>query len=126
MGDRAVIGFRESVSSPTLYLYSHWGGSSQELDLVTAIVAAMPRWNDPDYATRICVSQIIGDAWNTETGYGLSVGHFAHPDYDYMNVVDWSTKTINRYELQSDGDWIAVSATPFGDLVAAGSDAAVA
>lgn len=106
MGDRAVFGFRDHVNAPTLYLYSHWGGMSQERDLALALAEAEPRWHDDDYATRICVSQLIGDEWHQQYNYGLTVGRFAMPDYDYHYVVDWTEQRVYTYTQQHDSDWI--------------------
>lgn len=100
MGDRAVYGFREHSAAPTLYLYSHWGGDEQDLTLGGALIAAKNRWGDAAYATRICVSHIIGDEWKNETGYGLSVDTYSFPDYDYINVVDWQSQKVIRINVQ--------------------------
>jgi hypothetical protein len=104
MGDRAVFGFKATKESQPIWLYSHWGGSSQTSDLAKAIVAAAPRWNDPHYATRIAISQIVGDDWSGELGYGISAGddQFSHPDYDTIPVVIWSERVVVLWEYESD------------------------
>lgn len=91
MGDRAVIGFRADADAIPVFLYSHWGGSDRYVDTQRAILAAKPRWNDPAYATRIAISQIIENYWSEETGFGISAGHnsFSEPDYDDVILVDW-------------------------------------
>lgn len=97
MGDRAVTGFRETRTSPVLYLYSHWGATSQDGDLRAALLAARPRWAewiDPNYATRICISQMIGDDWDRETGYGLSIDGFTMPDVPWVIVVTWDERVV--------------------------------
>ena len=97
MGDRAVIGFRSNESDEApIFLYSHWGGSDRYSDTQRAIEAARPRWDDPAYATRIAVSQIIENYWSEETGFGLTAGHnsFCQPDYDDVILVDWESKTV--------------------------------
>jgi len=80
MGDRCTFIFAETLQAPegvehhdpiVTMLYSHWNGASRHEDLAHAIAKAVPRWNDPSYATRICVSQIIGGEWDSETGFGL-------------------------------------------------------
>jgi len=103
MGDRAVYGFRSGggVARPTMYLYSHWGGDEQDKTLAEALEAARGRWDDPHYATRIVTSFIIGDSWQRETGYGLSVDDYAEPDYDYINVVDWDNGYVMRLDSES-------------------------
>jgi hypothetical protein len=96
MGDRAAFGFKNTKDSPTLWLYSHWGGSSQFKDLAEALNAARPRWDQPDYATRICISHIIGDQWASETGYGIEVGETCGIMLDWVQsaVVDWERKQV--------------------------------
>jgi len=105
MGDRHVIGIRTSGES-TLYLYSHWGGEEQEQDLASALLAAGPRWDDHAYATRILVSQIVGNQWDQETGFGLSVGEFYQPDYDHIYEVDWDAKLVFKIYLNENGSKI--------------------
>lgn len=103
MGDRSVVGFRDNAESPTLYLYSHWSGTGMFAALGDALTYASARWKDPAYATRICVSQIIGDAWNKETGFGLSVGHYTWPDVETIPVVSWNEGRVDIYRHQWDG-----------------------
>ena len=98
MGDRNVVGIRQP-GADTLYLYSHWGGEDQENTLAGALVAAMSRWDDDAYATRILVSHYVAEDWRKETGYGLMVGSFPDPDYDYIYEVDWSDRMVYRVQL---------------------------
>lgn len=107
MGDRSVTGFAEREGAPVIYLYSHWGASSQVADLQAAISAAESRWDDPDYATRIAVSHLVGDDWKSETGYGLSVGTYAAPDLPYVLVAYWGTREV-----------VVVSDTPVPEVLA--------
>ena len=94
MGDRAVTGFAEREGAPVIYLYSHLGGSSQVADLQGALSAAENRWSDPDYATRIAVSHLVGDDWKSETGYGLSVGTYSAPDLPYVLIAYWESREV--------------------------------
>lgn len=96
MGDRAVIGFKDTAKSVPVFLYSHWGGSDRYRDLQRALTAAQPRWNDSAYATRIAISQIVENYWKDETGFGISAGEnsFCTPDYDDVPVVIWSDRKI--------------------------------
>lgn len=96
MGDRAVFGFKSE--GHTLFLYSHWGGDEQLATMQEAIRKAQPRWGDPEYATRIAISHIIGDQWKSGTGYGLSIDSFTEPDYDYAYVVDWDSGTVETID----------------------------
>jgi hypothetical protein len=70
MGDRVVYSIRQDKDL-SVNLYSHWGGHDRFVTLAAALKAAEPRWNDMSYCTRIIVSQLIGDQWNEETGFGL-------------------------------------------------------
>lgn len=95
MGDRAVAGFRANSTSPTIFIYQHWSGYDQNAKLANAIESARPRWTDDSYATRIALSQLVGDDWNQELGYGIYVGGTAHgADYSYCLVVDWSAREV--------------------------------
>jgi hypothetical protein len=96
MGDRIVFSIRQD-SNLSLNLYSHWGGYGRFEDLANALKAAEPRWNDSAYASRIIVSQLVGDQWNQELGFGLWAstedGDYGgdHPDI----VVDLVNKTVS-------------------------------
>jgi hypothetical protein len=89
MGNRANYGFRSG--DDTIFLYGHWAGEPGMCErLATALSVASPRFGDDGYATRITISQLIGDDWNSETGWGLYVNEI--PDNDVENavlVVDW-------------------------------------
>lgn len=95
MGDRAVIGFRNNSETPTIFIYQHWVGGNQSDVLARALEASRPRWGDDSYATRIALSNIVGENWNGELGYGIYVGETAHgADYEYILVVDWARKAV--------------------------------
>lgn len=95
MGDRFLVGFKDTPKSQPVWLYSHWGGSERHEALAEALQAAQPRWGDGSYATRICISTIIGNDWSEETGFGISTGsEITMPDYSDIPVVTWGTRTI--------------------------------
>jgi hypothetical protein len=94
MGDRGVVGFAANADEATIYLYSHWGGSSLIADTQSAINAAASRWSDPEYATRIAISNIVGSDWQSETGYGLSVNSHTMPDLPYVLRVVWHERNV--------------------------------
>lgn len=108
MGDRAVIGFKADKDAIPVFLYSHWGGCDRYSDAQRAIEAARPRWEDPAYATRIAISQIIENYWSEETGFGISAGHnsFCQPDYDDVILIDWGSRVVH---VVSAGDSTKVS-----------------
>ena len=88
MGNRVVVGFQNRIDDPIIYLYQHHGDERKEA-LASAISSAQSRWTDADYATRIVISQLIGDDWSQNLSYGLSVNRFAYPDYPTIYVVEW-------------------------------------
>ena len=108
MGDRAVIGFQPKSEGIPVFLYSHWGGSDRYKDAQRAIEAARPRWDDPAYATRIGISQIVENYWSEELGFGISAGHdsFCQPDYDDVILITWGSRLV---EIVSAGDSTIVS-----------------
>lgn len=75
MGSRTEWIIKEDNSGNAVHLYSHWGGDSKFADTKAALAKAQPRWGDNSYAARIFVSQIIGDQWASETGFGLAAGN---------------------------------------------------
>jgi hypothetical protein len=101
MGDRMVIGFQAKSAEPTIYLYAQWGGESQKEILVNALQKSESRWTDADYATRICISQIVGDSWNDTLGFGISVNNFCSPDYDTIQVVEWHKGKVSIRETSN-------------------------
>jgi hypothetical protein len=101
MGDRMVIGFQAKSAEPTIYLYAQWGGEAQKEILVNALQKSESRWTDADYATRICISQIVGDSWNDTLGHGISVNNFCSPDYDTIQVVEWHKGKVSIRETSN-------------------------
>lgn len=73
MGDRATFVI-ETESSVPLYLYGHWAGDNMMANLADALTAAESRilMDDQIYASRIIISNLIGDQWRNETGWGIS------------------------------------------------------
>jgi len=96
MGDRIVFSIKQDKDL-SINLYSHWGGYGRFEDLARALRAAEPRWNDSAYASRIIVSQLVGDQWDQELGFGLwassSDGDYGgdHPDI----TIDLVNKTVS-------------------------------
>ena len=96
-----VIGFQAKSAEPTIYLYAQWGGEAQKEILVNALQKSESRWTDADYATRICISQIVGDSWNDTLGFGISVNTFCSPDYDTIQVVEWHKGKVSIRETSN-------------------------
>ena len=96
MGDRANFGFVQP-NGQTIVLYGHWAGHQMLGRLADAVIAARPRWNDEGYATRIAISQLIGDQWNMETGWGLYVNEIADNEHK-IAIVDFEQQTFSLHE----------------------------
>jgi archaellin len=75
MGSRTEWIIKTNTSDSALHLYSHYGGESKFEDTQQALFKAQPRWNDISYGARIFTSQIIGNDWDSETGFGIAIGN---------------------------------------------------
>ena len=91
MGDRATFVI-EQADGNAIYLYGHWAGDGMMDRLATAIDKARPRWSDETYATRICISQIIGDQWDQEYSWGLST-YFCDSEHS-VPVVSFKNQSV--------------------------------
>ena len=96
MGDRANFGFVQS-NGEAIVLYGHWAGHNMLGRLADAVIAARPRWSDESYATRIAISQLIGDQWNMETGWGLQVNAISDNEHK-IAIVDFNQQTFSLHE----------------------------
>ena len=96
MGDRTNTVFRMADGSDVV-LYQHWGGQNMLHNLATALDAARSRWKDESYATRIIISNIIGDNWASEKDYGISTT--IQDNEHSIPVVDFSDNTVALYEF---------------------------
>jgi hypothetical protein len=75
MGSRTAWIIKEDNSGNAVHLYSHNGGEDKFADTQRALISAMPRWSDTSYGVRIFISQIIGNEWDSVTGFGIAVGN---------------------------------------------------
>lgn len=96
MGDRANFGFKQA-NGETIVLYGHWAGHDMLANLASAVEAARPRWTDESYATRICVSALVGDDHTSTTGWGLTVNQILDNEHK-IPLIDWSTGTFSLHE----------------------------
>jgi hypothetical protein len=96
MGDRANFGFKDRKGD-TVFLYGHWAGYNMLENLANAVEHARPRWNDESYATRIAISRMVGEEWESETGWGISVNQLADNEHK-VPVIDWDKKTFTLFE----------------------------
>ncbi len=99
MGDRANFVFVQP-SGDTIVLYGHWAGHNMLENLAEAVAAAQGRWQDPSYATRIAISQMIGDGWGMETGWGLQVNEISDNEHK-IPVVNWQECTFSLHQEDS-------------------------
>jgi hypothetical protein len=96
MGDRANFGFKQS-NGETIVLYGHWAGHGMLEKLASAVEAARDRWNDESYATRIAVSQLVGEDWNQGLSWGLLVNSIGDNEHK-IPLINWSTGTFSLHE----------------------------
>jgi hypothetical protein len=96
MGDRANFGFVQP-NGHTVVLYGHWAGYQMLGKLADAVIAARPRWNDSSYATRIAISQLIKDEWNSETGWGIYINEIGDNEHK-IAIVDFAQQTFSLHE----------------------------
>jgi hypothetical protein len=90
----ARTNFELKDSKGSVWLYSHWGGDDKASDLANALRKAEPRWDDHSYGIRIVVSQLIGNSWDSELGFGLSSYEAGEEGYDPISV-DFPSKTVS-------------------------------
>jgi hypothetical protein len=102
MGDRANFGFVQP-NGQTIVLYGHWAGHQMLGKLADAVIAARPRWNDSSYATRIAISNLIGDQWNMENGWGLYVNEIGDNEHK-IAIIDWDQQTFSLHETADGRD----------------------
>ena len=96
MGDRANFGFVQPNGN-TIVLYGHWAGYNMLGRLADAVIEARARWNDPSYATRITISQMVADQWNMETGWGLYVNEIGDNEHK-VAIIDFEQQTFSLHE----------------------------
>ena len=75
MGDRGnicILDDYKPLEHDPVFLYTHWGGSVLKQTLAAAL-ARCERGEDGPYLARIIFCQMVGpDAWDGETGFGIS------------------------------------------------------
>jgi hypothetical protein len=101
MGSRINYVFKDSLTEPSVVLYSHWGETEWQRDLAMALEHSKPRWTDTSYATRMMISYLMQDSILEETGFGIYAVN--GPNYelgDTTVVVDSVSMTI--YEVGSE------------------------
>lgn len=97
MGARTVFELQDNNGS--VFLYSHWGGDDKIFDAANALAKSQPRWEDTTYGMRMFISQIIGNDWQSETGYGISAKNVFEEQYAPM-IIDFETQVITFDESE--------------------------
>ena len=96
MGNRANFVFVDGAGD-SIVLYGHWAGHQMLGRLADAVIAARSRWNDESYATRIAISQMVADDWNSETGWGLHVNEIGDNEHR-IAIIDFDQQTFSLHE----------------------------
>ena len=96
MGDRANFVFVDE-NADAIVLYGHWAGYNMLHNLAEAVAKARPRWNDTSYATRIAISNMIGEGWSMETGWGLQINSISDNEHK-IPVINWAEQTFSLHE----------------------------
>lgn len=88
MGNRANFGVRQGED--VVFLYGHTAGYNMMRTLANGLktVQEFGRLSDESYATRILFSQIIGESWSGELGWGISVNYLTDNQHK-IPVVDF-------------------------------------
>ena len=92
MGARVIFNIKQKEGE-FICLYSHWGEETALQDTARAIAKARQRWTDETYSARIIVSQIIGNEWDSETGFGLWVSSTPCIDEEFV-IIDLLGQTV--------------------------------
>lgn len=97
MGDRANFGLRQ-VDGNTIFVYGHWAGDGMLARFANALDAAEDRIPlDQAYTNRIVISQLVGDAWQGEYGWGVTINYLSDNEHK-VPVYDFATDTVALYD----------------------------
>ena len=102
MGDRANFGIRQNDGN-TIFVYGHWAGAGMLAKFANALghgTVANRIPSDPAYGTRIIISQLIGESWKSDTGWGITVNTLSDNEHK-VPVYDFVTDTVSLYDF----DW---------------------
>lgn len=98
MGSRTEWIIKQDTSGNAVHLYSHNGGEDKFADTQRALAKAEPRWSDTSYGARIFISQIIGDNWDSEIGFGIAVGNDTENLFEesyFHAVIDFPNQIVS-------------------------------
>lgn len=97
MGSPASIRFWvDNEDEHPLGLYLRRGDGAFAQDLADALVRTKYRWDDPDYATRMVIQNIltVRHIGPNDPGAGLYVGTADHGENHPVLNVNWGSKTV--------------------------------
>ena len=97
MGDRANFGIRQADGN-TIFVYGHWAGQNMLARFAKAIdrVVDAGRMGDDAYATRIIISDLIGEDWNQDMRWGITINTLADNEHK-IPVFDLANDTVTLY-----------------------------
>ena len=100
MGDRANFGIRQNDGN-IIFIYGHWAGEGMLAKFANALdhVQNAGRIDDPAYGTRIIISQLIGEAWSGDLGWGITLNHLADNEHK-VPVFDFATREVTLYDYE--------------------------
>lgn len=96
MSSKINFYFKRDEISPTVKLYSYWGGYYARNDLKEALNHARSRWDDPEYGTRMMISCFLSVDLMGEGYFGISAekpGYYQAEETGYY-IVDFHDKQI--------------------------------
>mgnify|MGYP000046309367 CR=1 FL=1 len=98
MGDRANFGIRQADGN-TIFVYGHWAGDGMLAKFANALehTQNVGRIDDPAYGTRIIISQLIGEDWSGELGWGITVNYLADNEHK-VPVYDFALREVTLYD----------------------------
>ena len=107
MGDRANFGIKQADGN-IIFVYGHWAGHQMLAKFAKAIdrAVAAGRMGDNAYATRIIISDLIGEDWNQDMRWGITVNTIADNEHK-IPVFDLANDMVTLY----DADWRTVALT---------------
>ena len=103
IGDRANFGIRQADGN-TIFVYGHWAGEGMLARFANALdyTQNVGRIDDPAYGTRIIISQLIGEGWSSDLGWGITVNYLADNEHK-VPVFDLALQEVSLYDY----DWKA-------------------
>ena len=107
MGNRA--NFLIEQPDGHLYVYGHWAGDGMLTQFASAlkrVIEAGRQYYLP-YANRIIISQLVGEGWDDDLGWGVSVNNIGDNEHS-IPVVSLGGGTVSLYPATysyHDIDW---------------------